>query len=86
MRELLLEAIWHKMSAVPVSSTTIIASAKDVGIESAVASVISELKSISSLEEEQRTTLKAFTDGETDFASLLTPPGFSNSLTRYVVH
>ena len=44
----------------------------------AIASVISELESISSLKEEQRTALKAFLDEKDVFALL--PTGFGKSL------
>ena len=37
---------------------------EEVSIDTAIASVISELESISSLKEEQRTTLKAFLHGQ----------------------
>ncbi len=49
-----------------------------VGVDAAIASVLSELQSISLLEEEQWTTLKAFLDG-TDVFNLL-PAGFGKIL------
>ena len=53
------------------------AAPKEVSV-AAIASVISELVSISSLKEEQRTALKAFLDGKNVFALL--PTGFGKSL------
>ena len=42
---------------------------EEVSIDSVIASVISELERISSLKEEQRTTLKAFNGGKRCFRS-----------------
>ena len=50
------------------------AAPKEVNVDAAVASVISELESISSLKETQRTTLEDFLDGKHVFALL--PTGF----------
>lgn len=50
---------------------------KEVSV-AAVASVISELESLSSLKEEQITTLKAFLDGKDIFS--LFPTGFGKTL------
>lgn len=47
---------------------TIMAAPKEVSVDPAITSVISELKNISSLKEEQRTALKAFFDGKDVFA------------------
>ena len=47
-----------------VGSKTIMVVPKKVSVDAAIASVISELESISSLKEEQRTALKAFLDGK----------------------
>ncbi len=41
-----------------------------VSVDAAIASVLSELESISSLKEEQRTTMKAFLDGKDVFSFL----------------
>ncbi len=48
-----------------------------VNVDSAIAAVLSELESISSLKEEQRTTLKVFPDGKDVFALFLTDFGKS---------
>ncbi len=48
-----------------------------VNVDSAIAAVLSELESISSLKEEQRTTLEVFPDGRDVFALFLTDFGKS---------
>ncbi len=57
---------------------TTMAATDVVSIDATIASVLSELESISSLKEEQTTTLKAFLDGEEVFALL--PSDFGRSL------
>ena len=47
------------------------AAPKEVSVDAAIVSVISELESFSALKEEQRTARKAFLDGKDDFALLL---------------
>ena len=54
------------------------AAPEEVSLDTEIASVISELESISSSKEEQRTTLKAFLHGK-DVFSLL-PTSFCKSL------
>ena len=49
-------------------------------IDSAISSVLSELESISSLKNEQRTALEAFVGGKDVFALL--PTGYEKSLLR----
>ncbi len=67
------------MAAIP----TMVAVPEQVNIDTAIISVLSELENISSLKEKQRTTLKAFLDGEdvlallpTDFGENLMVKGF----------
>ncbi len=55
---------------------------EQVSIDAATASVLSELESISSLKEEQRTTLKAFLNGKIVFVPL--PTDLSESLNHQV--
>ena len=55
------------MEAAPLVQTMV--ALEKVSVDTVLASVISELESISSLKEEQRTTLKAFIDGKRCFRS-----------------
>ncbi len=50
---------------------------EQVSVDAALAQVLSKLERISSLKEEQRTTLKAFLDGNNVFALLPTDLGKS---------
>ena len=50
---------------------TTMAAPKEVSVDAAIASAISELESILSLKEDQKTALKAFLDGKDVFALLL---------------
>ena len=60
---------------------------EEVSVDTVVASVISELERISSLKEEQRTTLKAFINGKDVFALLLASfcKSFFSKMTQLVV-
>ena len=59
------------------SFKTTMAACTELSIDSAISSVLSDLESLSSLKEEQRTALKAFLSGKDIFALL--PTGFDKS-------
>ena len=61
----------HSGSEQSASLKTTMAAPKKVSVDAAIASIISELESISSLKEEQRTALKAFLNGKDVFVLLL---------------
>ncbi len=84
--QLPLRKYWQELQAwflyVTLRKTTMSAT-NMVSIDATIASVLSEMESISSLKEEQRTSLKAFLDGK-DVLTLL-PNDFSKSLIYQAV-
>lgn len=59
-----LQAWFRCDNSMTVCSKTTLAAPEEVSVDAAIVSVISELERISSLKEEQRTTLKAFLRGK----------------------